>query len=130
MREIFDLNGKLVKDREGILNAQKEFYQKLYRKEETINLENSSLHWVTQYIKRIPGGIKEELEKEVELEEIKITVFATKNNKSTGLDGFSNEFLKLFWVDLKYVMLSTFKEYLKNNRLTKTTTNWYYNMSP
>ena len=117
MREIFDLNGKLVKDREGILNAQKEFYQKVYRKEETINLENSSLHWVTQYIKRIPGGIKEELEKEVELEEIKITVFATKNNKSTGLDGFSNKFFILG--RLKICDALYFQRVPKNNRLTK-----------
>ena len=53
--EIYNIKNNLIKDREGILNAQKSFYQKLYSKGNTTTLDRSPLNWVTQYIQRIPN---------------------------------------------------------------------------
>ena len=41
MLEIHDLKENLIKDREGILKAQKDFYQKLYSKGNTTNLKDN-----------------------------------------------------------------------------------------
>ena len=59
MLEIHDLKDNLIKNREGILKAQKEFYQKLYSKGNTTNLEQSPLNWVIQHIKRLKDTTKE-----------------------------------------------------------------------
>ena len=53
MIEIHDLKDNLIKNREGILKAEKDFYQKLYSKGNTTNLEQSPLNWVIQYVKRL-----------------------------------------------------------------------------
>ena len=59
--EIYDLKDNLIKNKEGILNAQKSFYQKLYSKGKTTELERSPLNWVTQYIQRITDETKKQI---------------------------------------------------------------------
>ena len=118
MLEIHDLKENLIKDKEGILKAQKDFYQKLYSKGNTTNLDQSPLNWVTQYIRRLKDTTKEKLEEDINLLEIEDVLFKTKNNKSPGPDGYSYEFFKIFWEDIKFLMLNTFKEYLDTQRLT------------
>ena len=108
MLEIHDLKD-LVKNKEGILKAQKDFYQKLYSKGNTTNLDQSPLNWVTQYIRRLNDTIREKLEEDINLLEIKRVLFKMKNNKAPGPDGYSYEFFKIFWEDIKILMLNTFK---------------------
>ena len=62
MLEIHDLKDNLVKDRKGILKAQKDFYQKLYTEGNSTDLGQSPLNWVTQYIQRITDVTKDKLE--------------------------------------------------------------------
>ena len=119
MLEIHDLNDNLIKNREGILKAQKDLYQKLYSKGNTTNLDQSPLNWVIQHIRRLNNTKKEKLEENINLTEIETVLFKMKNNKSPGPDGYSYEFLKIFWEDLKFLMLNTFKEYLNNKRINE-----------
>ena len=116
--EIYDLKDNLIKNKEGILNAQKSFYQKLYTKGKTTELERSPLNWVTQHIQRISDETKNKLEEDITFIEIENFLFKTKNNKAPGPDGYSYEFFKIFWEDLKYLMLKTFKEYLDTKKLS------------
>ena len=44
MLEIHDIEDRLISNREGILQAQNDFYQKLYSKGNTTNLEQSPLN--------------------------------------------------------------------------------------
>ena len=90
----------LIIDREGILNVQKEFYQKLYKKGNTIDIEDSSLDWVNQYTRKIPEDLKEKLEEEIELEVLKESLSSMKHNTLPWPDGCSYEFLKIFWEEL------------------------------
>ena len=117
MLEIHDLKDKLIKNREGILKAQKDFYQKLYSTGNTTNLDQSPLNWVTQHMRRLNNTKKEKLEENINLTEIETVLFKMKNNKSPGPDGYSYEFFKIFWENLKFLMLNTFKEYLDNKRI-------------
>ena len=41
-----------------------------------------------------------------------------KNNKSPGLDGFSVEFFKFFWSNLKYFILRSRNESVVNGNLS------------
>ena len=118
MLEIYDIKDRLIKDREGILKAQKDFYQKLYSKGNTTNLEQSPLNWVTQHIRKLNENTKEKLEEEINLLEIEKVLFKMKNNKAPGPDGYCYEFFKIFWEEIKFLMLNTFKEYLRTQKLT------------
>ena len=119
MLEIHDLKDNLVKDRKGILKAQKDFYQKLYTEGNSTDLDQSPLNWVTQYIQRITDVTKDKLEEDINMIELEDTLFKTKNNKAPGPDGYSYEFFKTFWEEIKFLMLNTFKEYLWKENLTE-----------
>ena len=101
MLETHDLNDNLIKNREGILKAKKDFYQKLYSKGNTTNLDQSPLNWVIQHIRRLNNTKKEKLEENINLTEIETVIFKMKNNKSPCPDGYSYEFFKIFWEDLR-----------------------------
>ena len=118
MLEIHDIKDRLISDREGILKAQKYFYQKLYSKGNTTNLEQSPLNWVTQHIRKLNENTKEKLEEDINLLEIEKVLFKMKNNKAPGPDGYCYEFFKIFWEDIKFLMLNTLKEYLRTQKLT------------
>ena len=120
MLEIHNLKDNLIKDREGIINAQKDFYQKLYSKGNTTTLEGSPLYWVTQHIQRITDNIKNKLEEEITIAEIEEVLFKMKNNKAPGPDGYRYEFFKIFWEEMKLLMINAFKEYL-NKQSVETT---------
>ena len=53
---------------------------------------------------------KIELEKPLDISEVGRGVSSLKNEKSPGPDGFSAEFFKFFWPDLKFFLLRSFKE--------------------
>ena len=119
MLEIIDSTDKLITDRQGILNTQKDFYQKWYKEGQNTKLERSNLHWVTQYVRKISNETKQKLEQNITIEEVEKVLFKTKNNKAPGPDGYSYDFLKLFWDDIKFLMLNTFRRYLETENLTE-----------
>ena len=45
-------------------------------------------------------------------------LFKTKSNKAPGPDGYSYEFFKVFWDEIKFLMLNTFKRYSETENLT------------
>ena len=47
----------------------------------------------------------EKLEEDIKIDELSNALKNMKNEKSPGLDGFTVEFYKFFWVDLKYFIL-------------------------
>ena len=92
MLEIFNTKENLITNRQEILKTQKDFYQKLYKKGQTTDLERSDLHWVTQYVRKISNEKKLKLEQNINIEELEKVLFKTKNNKAPGPDGYSYEF--------------------------------------
>ena len=89
MLEIFNTKENLITNRQEILKTQKDFYQKLYKKGQTTDLERSDLHWVTQYVRKISNEKKLKLEQNINIEELEKVLFKTKNNKAPGPDGYS-----------------------------------------
>ena len=82
-------------------------------------MERSNLHWVTQYVRKIPNESKQKLEQNISLEEVEKVLFNTKNNKAPGPDGYSYEFFKIFWDNINFLMLHTFQRYLDTENLTE-----------
>ena len=58
------------------------------------------------------------MEDDITIKEIENFLFKTKNDKAPGPDGYSYEFFKIFWEEIKFLMLNTFKEYLDKKKLS------------
>ena len=63
------------------------------------------------------------MEKEISEEELKTIVYKSKNNKSPGPDGFSNEFYKKIWTQIRILLLKLMKFYRARGELNKAQTN-------
>ena len=51
------------------------------------------------------------LEQDISIDEKEKVVKLSKNDKSSGPDGFSNEFYKFFWPELDYYLLKIITHY-------------------
>ena len=63
---------------------------------------------------------RKDLEKDISIEELKEIVNSSKNNKSPGPDGFTNEFFKTFWTSLKMILLKLLNTYRHKKKLNKS----------
>jgi exonuclease III len=96
--------GSIITDQKQILEETKAFYQKLYSKSNQPNNEN------IQYIfninaNKLTDSEAQELEGEISYLEAFTFLKSMKNDKSPGSDGFSAEFLKIFWKDLGHFIV-------------------------
>ena len=51
------------------------------------------------------------LDKDITIPELQTIILKSKNNKSPGLDGFSNQFFKDFWPDFNIILLKLMNSY-------------------
>ena len=114
-------NGNIITDAKEILEEQKNFYKNLYSKKEdsddsiTIDeaLQDCNYSILSQFE-------KESIEGEITYDEIVRVLKRSKNNKSPGLDGYTNEFYKFFWKDIGYFLLRSINYAYKNGELSLT----------
>ena len=89
-----------------ILKCQTDFYKNLYRK---VNIEeNISIYSVLgENENKLSDTESKSLEGEIKYSELGLALKNMKNNKSPGLDGFTVEFYKFFWIDIgQYILRS------------------------
>ena len=98
---------------------QADFYSDLF------STKNIKLEHHTRYnhfldnIPKINNNTKNNLNKPITLQELEIAIKTSKNNKAPGPDGFSNEFFKMFNVELKHWLFRVYQEALDRNYLNK-----------
>lgn len=104
INKLINEEGEEFRDTKGILQCQTHFYKELYSK---INLdENVPIHSVLgENDTKLSDIESQELEGEISYNELGYALKNMKNNKSPGLDGFTVEFLKFFWVDIGHFIL-------------------------
>ena len=103
-----DDQGNIVTDQSKILQIEKDFYEKLYSKEN----ENIAQSW--EYINSTE--VKNKLSKHesqtcdgyVTIEELTLAVNNLKPNKSPGKDGITTNFYKKFWQSLGPILVNIF----------------------
>ena len=82
-----------------ILNHQKQFYENLY--DDKHNTDNRSINdMLGENKNKLTNQAAEQLEGEISYSELLNALKNMKNDKSPGLDGFTVEFFKFFWLDL------------------------------
>ena len=104
-------DGSITRKPRQILQQQVDFYNKLYTKDQEIKFEykNSPVQISVEH--------KTQLENGITLEELSSALKDTKNGKAPGLDGFSVDFLKVFWGRLKQTIHEALLHSVKIGRL-------------
>ena len=89
-------DGQEIVETKHILSAQKEFYSELYDidRDVNFNLENT-------YQLYVPVQIRQQQDRQINIEEIQVAIKAMNNGKTPGNDGIPVDFYKVFWSKLK-----------------------------
>jgi len=108
-----EVEGRRINSQTEIIEEQRKFYEKLYRDKNTdCHLTDEVLK--NLHIKKLTSEQAETLEGPITYKELSSIVKEMKNNKSPGLDGYTVEFFKFFWLDLGQIILRALNEaYLK-----------------
>ena len=96
------------------------FYELLYKERKTTDFNSNNYEKIAENLPKINENEKIQLEREISLEELRKIVFKSKNNKSPGPDGFSNEFYKIFWNQIQFLLLKLINFYRNNGELNKS----------
>ena len=110
-------DGTTTSDPNKILNAQKLFYEKLYKSKQN-QAEDTVFDDLN--LPKIPAQIKENIQHPITEAEILKNLKAMANNKSPGEDGFPAEFFKFFWQDIKKYLINSYQYSYTNGSLSLT----------
>lgn len=118
--KLIDKNGKEHTENCSILKLTSDFYKNLYTSVEN-NLENFDEN-VIGYVfdRKLSNEEAESLEGKINIQELGECLRHMKNNKSPGSDGFTVEFIKFFWKDLKFLICNSLNDSFKNGELSIT----------
>ena len=116
-------DGSAITKQEDILNEVKNFYKKLYgsfddNAEQDLEIQN--LFNSISSNPKLNEDDKIHLEGELSEEEILVVLKKMKNNKSPGSDGFTVEFFKFFYNDLKVFIRKAINEGYREGKLSIT----------
>ena len=99
-------NGQIITKQENILLEVKQFYENLYKSHDFNGNQDTEILSILDTIEQNPklsSENKNKLEGELTEREILTALKKMKNNKSPGIDGFTSEFFKFFYTDIKKI---------------------------
>lgn len=111
-------NRSIITDPEKILNLQRDFYQKLFTDTNHNNDEADRELFESVELPKIPNIEKIKCEKQVSEYELTKSIKSMKNGRSPGTDGLTSEFYKLFYIDIKEILLSSINYELQTGKLS------------
>ena len=120
IRELKLTNGNKTNKPNEILKEMWGFYSDLYNKQETTRIEETSYKRIEDKLPKLSDTEKQNLEAKINTEEIINVIQKSKNNKSPGPAGFSNEFYKIFWPELGQWINKLFNNYRETNELNES----------
>ena len=116
-------DGKEITDPNHILREEENFYTNLYSPEisnfSKEKLEEANIYFLSQQTSASLNPNEVQLcEGEISERECLENLKAMPNGKSPGTDGFHAEFYKVFWIDLKDILLSCYVAALRTRKMS------------
>ena len=106
IQKLINAEGEEVTNTADILKYQSDFYKNLYK--ETNSDKKISIQSVLgENETKLSDKDSQDLEGEIAYSELAFALKSMKNDKSPGLDGFTVEFFKFFWVDIGNFILNS-----------------------
>ena len=119
INKLVDINGEEYNNSADILNLQKQYYHDLYKDE--IRIDDVTINdLIGENSCKLDNEESNNLEGEITYEELGNALKNMKNSKSPGMDGFTAEFFKFFWIDLGKFILRSVNYAYKNDSLSVT----------
>jgi exonuclease III len=115
-------DNKVITEPKEILEEEKSFYDKLYSDTAVDNEVGQHLNNLffpeNPDIPKLNEDAKEQCEDDIALEDLQLAVKSMKNGKSPGNDGLTAEFYKIFWSEVKHLLLASFNWSFNNGLMT------------
>lgn len=100
----------IITNANEILTEEREFYSNLYQnKSAKKNTYEDCVFLKNKHITRVSSKLAAECDAPLTMEECYTALMSMANNKSPGSDGFSVEFYKFFWDDIKDLVFESFQ---------------------
>ena len=96
-------DGETIQNQCEILKTLQRHFSGVFRSHDTEDNHTDFLNCIE--LKQLSEVNIAEMTKPLTLDEVGRALYAMKNNKSPGSDGFPAEFYKYFWVDLKFIVM-------------------------
>ena len=116
IRSLYSSKDELLTKPDSILQEQELFYKTLYTEPANLVIDDKMFN-----LPAIPKLDEEQIDtcdSEITLEELGKALKEMANKKSPGTDGFTTEFYKFFWIDIKEIILKSIKYAFENNSLS------------
>jgi hypothetical protein len=126
-------DGNTTTDQGEILKEQHKFYKNLYENKDQSLEGTTKQAWEYVFGLNSPKVDQEdftELTRPIEEEEIRKIILNSPNDKSPGIDGFTHEFYKFFWVDIKDIIMPSYHEALESGELCISQTRGVISLLP
>ena len=95
-------NGTIIHEQKEVLHHIGKFYSKVFGNNDS-NLDFDNLSNIIDNIK-IPKVDFPDLDTPIQVGELGQALKQCKHNNTPGMDGLTSEFLKVFWIKLKYIV--------------------------
>ena len=107
---IKDSNGQRTKNEHETINVIYDFYSKLYDDNDNPTLKQTSESFFNSTdIPKITLLEKEKCDKNITIPEVLNALKTMKNGSSPGMDGIPTEFYKMFWNDIKDILVKGYQ---------------------
>ena len=114
-------NGEIVIEQNKILDHVQKYYTQLFKSKESVLTDiNLSDTIADDQIRRLNKSQAQNLEGPITLLELGVALKSMKKNKTPGIDGFPAEFFKVFWCNLKFLVVKVFNLFYEKNSLSVT----------
>ena len=122
---------RILSGQEEILREVKNYFSNLYDNKD-VNYEEKELDNLLSEIDipKLDYDMRERLETPLTIDELSKALKSMKNDKSPGPDGYTSEFFKFFWKDLKYYLLRSYNEGIRKGELSITQTQGIISIIP
>ena len=113
-------NGEITSDPKLILNEQKRYYQNLYSDSGPLNIQdqNRIVHRFTDNLNTLSDDEVQVCEGLITEQECADALKEMTNGKSPGCDGFTVDFYKVFWKNLKLLLVESLNYSYKKGELS------------
>jgi hypothetical protein len=119
IKKIETQDNGIIYNQSDILKEIKHFYENLYKNYDA-ELIDINLHDIITVFPKLDKKTSMDLEKQIRESEILQVLKEMKNNKTPGSDGFTSEFFKFFWKDLKIYITGAINQIFEQKYLPIT----------